>query len=141
MLQGPTAVSGSGGFPRAFGSVVLLRPLSRDARTEVFLALRAEGADRLCVVTFLGASLVSSPKVVDALRAQATWLVGRVHGNLVQIYDVGQSGEQLFFVSEYVEGADLGALLGRTGPLSVGMAAHIALEVGEALGFARAQEE
>jgi serine/threonine protein kinase len=105
------------------------------------LALRAEGADRLCVVTFLGASLVSSPRVVDALRAQATWLVGRVHGNLVQIYDVGQSGEQLFFVSEYVEGADLGTLLGRTGPLSVGMAVHTALEVGEALAFVRAQEE
>jgi serine/threonine protein kinase len=92
-------------------------------------------------VTFLAPTLVSSPRVVDALRAQATWLVGRVHGNLVQIYDVGQSGEQLFFVAEYVEGADLAALLARTGPLSVGMAAHIALEVGEALAFARAQEE
>jgi serine/threonine protein kinase len=105
------------------------------------LALRAEGADRLCVVTFLGSSVISSPRVVDALRAQATWLVGRVHGNLVQIYDVGQSGEQLFFVSEYVEGADLAALLGRTGALGVGMAAHIALEVAEALSFLRAQEE
>ena len=105
------------------------------------MALRAEGADRLCVVTFLGASLVSSPHVVDTLRAQATWLVGRVHGNLVQIYDVGQSGEQLFFVSEYVEGADLGAVLARTGALSIGMAVHTALEVGEALSFVRAQEE
>jgi serine/threonine protein kinase len=141
MLQGPTARSGSGGLPRVFGSVVLLRSLSRDPRTEVFLALRAEGADRLCVVNFLGTSVTSSPRVIDALRAQATWLVSRVHGNLVQIYDVGQSGEQLFFVSEYVEGADLSALLGRTGPLGVGMATHIALEVGEALAFARGQEE
>ncbi len=105
------------------------------------MALRAEGADRLCVVTFLGSSLVSSGRVVDALRAQATWLVGRVHGNLVQIYDVGQSGEQLFFVSEYVEGADVAALLGRAGALSVGMALHLALEFGEALSFVRGQEE
>jgi serine/threonine protein kinase len=120
---------------------VLLKPLSRDPRTEVFLALRPEGADRLCVVTFLSPSLVSSARVVDALRAQATWLVGRVHGNLVQIYDVGQSGEQLFFVSEYVEGADLGALLTRAGVLAPGVAAFAALEVGEALTFVRAQEE
>jgi serine/threonine protein kinase len=134
-------VSGAGAFPRVFGTVVLLKPLSRDARTEVFLALRPEGADRLCVVTFLAPSLVSSAKVVEALRAQATWLVGRVHGNLVQIYDVGQSGEQLFFVSEYVEGADLGALLARTGVLAPGIAAFAALEVGEALTFVRAQEE
>jgi serine/threonine-protein kinase len=120
---------------------VLLKPLSRDPRTEVFLALRTEGADRLCVVTFLGSSLISSPRVVDALRAQATWLVGRVHGNLVQVYDVGQSGEQLFFVNEYVEGPDLSALLGRAGRLSPSVAAFAALEIGEALAFVRAQEE
>ena len=141
MLQGPTAVTGTGGFPRPFGTVVLLKPLSRDPRTEVFLALRTEGAERLCVVTFLGASLISSARVVDALRAQATWLVGRVHGNLVQIYDVGQSGEQLFFVSEYVEGADLAALLTRAGRLAPSVATFAALEIGEALAFVRAQEE
>ena len=134
-------MSGAGAFPRVFGTVVLLKPLSRDQRTEVFLALRPEGADRLCVVTFLAPSLVASPRVVDALRAQATWLVGRVHGNLVQIYDVGQSGEQLFFVSEYVEGADLAALLPRAGVLAPGVAAFAALEIGEALAFVRAQEE
>jgi serine/threonine protein kinase len=141
MLQGPTAVSGGGGFPRVFGSVVLLKPISRDSRTEVFLALRPEGADRLCVVTFLSPMLVSTQRVVDALRAQATWLVGRVHGNLVQIYDVGQSGEQLFFVSEYVEGADLAALLARAGVLTPGVATFAALEMGEALAFVRSQEE
>jgi serine/threonine protein kinase len=141
MLQGPTAATGAGGFPRAFGNVVLLKPLSRDPRTEVFLAHRHEGADRLCVVTFLGASLVANVRSVEALRAQANWLVGRMHGNLVQIYDVGQSGDQLFFVSEYVEGTDLGALLSRAGVLRAGVATFAALETGEALAFLRAQEE
>jgi serine/threonine protein kinase len=107
----------------------------------VFLALRQEGADRLCVVTLLAPALLASPVVIDALRAQATWLVDRVHGNLVQIYDVGQSGEQLFFVSEYVEGADLGALLDRAGPLEAGVAAFTALEVGEAIAFVRGHEQ
>jgi serine/threonine protein kinase len=141
MLQEPTGTEGSGSFPRVFGSVALLKPLARDARTEVFLALRQEGADRLCVVTLLAPALLASPVVIDALRAQATWLVDRVHGNLVQIYDVGQSGEQLFFVSEYVEGADLGALLDRAGPLEPGVAAFTALEVGEAIAFVRGHEE
>ena len=63
-------MSGAGAFPRVFGTVVLLKPLSRDARTEVFLALRLEGADRLCVVTFLSPSLVSSAKVVEALKPE-----------------------------------------------------------------------
>jgi serine/threonine protein kinase len=141
MLQGPTATTGAGGFPRAFGSVVLLKPLSRDPRTEVFLAQRHEGADRLCVVTFLGSSLVANSKAIEALRSQANWLVGRMHGNLVQIYDVGQSGDQLFFVSEYVEGTDLGALLARAGVLRAGVATFAALELGEAFAFLRAQEE
>ncbi|HEY0715257.1 MAG TPA: hypothetical protein VGF45_21430, partial [Polyangia bacterium] len=141
MLQGPTVATGAAGFPRVFGNVVLLKPLSRDPRTEVFLAQRNEGADRLCVVTFLGASLVANPKAIEALRAQANWLVGRMHGNLVQIYDVGQSGDQLFFVNEYVEGVDLGAMLARAGVLPPGVATFAALEAGEALTFLRAQEE
>jgi serine/threonine protein kinase/Flp pilus assembly protein TadD len=141
MLQGPTVATGAAGFPRVFGNVVLLKPLSRDPRTEVFLAQRNEGADRLCVVTFLGASLVANPKAIEALRAQANWLVGRMHGNLVQIYDVGQSGDQLFFVNEYVEGVDLGATLARAGVLPPGVATFAALEAGEALTFLRAQEE
>ena len=134
-------MSGSGGFPRVFGTVVLLKPLAKDARTEVFLALRPEGAERLCVVTFLGRSLVSSPAVVDALKQQATWLVGRVHGSLVQIYDVGQSGDQLFFVSEYVEGGDVGELLPRVGVLSPGVVTFAGLELCEAFAFVRANEE
>jgi serine/threonine protein kinase len=93
------------------------------------------------VVTFLGASLVANARAVEALRVQANWLVGRMHGNLVQIYDVGQSGDQLFFVSEYVEGTDLGALLARAGTLKPGVATFSALEIGEALAFLRAQEE
>jgi serine/threonine-protein kinase len=104
------------------------------------LALRAEGADRLCVLTILGAPLLSSPVVIDALRSQANWLVGRVHGNLVQIYDVGQSGEEVFLVSEYVEGADLGTLLARGGAAPAGIAAFTALELGEALAFLRVHE-
>ncbi|HEY0709419.1 MAG TPA: serine/threonine-protein kinase, partial [Polyangia bacterium] len=93
------------------------------------------------MVTFLGASLVANPKAIEALRAQANWLVGRMHGNLVQIYDVGQSGDQLFFVNEYVEGVDLGAMLARAGVLPPGVATFAALETGEALTFLRAQEE
>src|SRR3954453_10009718 len=78
MLHEPTATGSSGEFPRAFGALALLKQLARDERPEVFLALRPEGADRLCVVTLLGSVLTAESHVVDAMRAQATWLVGRV---------------------------------------------------------------
>jgi serine/threonine protein kinase/predicted negative regulator of RcsB-dependent stress response len=140
MLQKPTATGSSGEFPRAFGALALLKQLAHDERTEVFLALRPEGADRLCVVTLLGSVLTAESRVVDAMRAQATWLVGRVHGNLVQIYDVGQVGSELFFVSEYVEGFDLGQLLAQGGALPPGPASVAALELGDAITFVRSHE-
>jgi serine/threonine protein kinase len=140
MLQKPTATGSSGEFPRAFGALALLKQLARDERTEVFLALRPEGADRLCVVTLLGSVLTAESRVIDAMRAQATWLVGRVHGNLVQIYDVGQVGSELFFVSEYVEGFDLGQLLAQGGALPPGPASVAALELGDAITFVRSHE-
>jgi serine/threonine protein kinase len=141
MLQKPTVAFALGELPRAFGSLTLLKLLGREARGEVFLAMRAEGADRLCVVTLLAPSLTANRAVRDGLRAQANWLVGRVHGNLVQIYDVGHAGDQVFLVSEFVEGADLGATLTRAGPFDPGLAVFAALEIGEALVFVRAHEE
>ena len=65
MLQKPTAPGASGDFPRAFGALALLKQLARDERGEVFLALRPEGADRLCVVTLLA---IGSYTVVYLLR-------------------------------------------------------------------------
>ncbi len=147
MLQPPTAVLGLaprlGEFPRPFGSLVLLKALSRDDRAEVYVALRPDGVDRLCVVSVLGPALTASPLVIDALRMQAAWLVGRVHGNLVQIYDVGESGGRLYFVSELVEGIDLGGLLAARQPkgLPAAVAVYMGLELVDALAYLRNTEE
>src|SRR5256885_849596 len=141
MPQAPTAVLGKsakGDFPRPFGILALLKPLARDARGEIYVALRPEGVDRLCVVNLLAPSLVDRPGVMDVLRAQAGWLVARVHGNLVQTYDVGHGAERLFLLPEHAAGGGsprgdvyaVGALLwqmltGRT--LATGSAAsHLA---------------
>src|SRR5947207_10600389 len=99
MPQAPTAVLGrsaSPEFPRAFGILSLLKPLARGPRGEIFVALRPEGVDRLCVVNLLATALLERPGVVDGLRGQASWLVARVHGNLIQTYDVGHGGGRLF---------------------------------------------
>src|SRR3954447_19737055 len=114
MPQAPTAVLGKaakGDFPRAFGILALLKPLAKNARSESFVALRPEGVDRLCVVNMLASTLVERPGTMEVLRAQAGWLVARVHGNLVQTYDVGHVADRLFLLTEYVEGRDLATLL------------------------------
>src|SRR6185436_18577978 len=148
MPQAPTAVLGRttrAEFPRAFGILSLLKPLARHARSEIFVALRPEGVDRLCVVHMLAPELVDRPGVSDGLRAQASWLVVRVHGNLVQTYDVGHGGGRLFLLNEYVEGRDVGVLLAEAGRRSVVVpipaAVFVALEVSAAIGFIRSTEE
>ncbi len=149
MRQAPTTSAPElAEFPRLFGSVALLKPMARTARNETYLALRKEGIDRLCVVTLLAPEMVSSESVVDGLRAQATWLVTRIHGNLVQVYDVGQTEEEksprLFVVSEYVEGLELGSLLEARradgAKMPVGPALYVALAIGEAFEFLRTHE-
>jgi serine/threonine protein kinase len=148
MPQAPTAVLGKSAkaeFPRAFGILALLKRLSSGARGDIYVALRPEGVDRLCVVNLLAPTLVNRPGILDVLRAQAGWLVARVHGNLVQTYDVGHVAERLFLLNEYVEGRDLASLLTevskRRGGLSIEAAAYVAVEVSAAVGFIRSTEE
>jgi serine/threonine protein kinase len=122
-----------------------LKPLARHPRGEIYVALRPEGVDRLCVVSMLAPDLVERPGVTEGLRAQAGWLVARVHGNLVQTYDVGHGAGRLFLLNEYVEGRDLAALLAESASssmvLPVSAAVFVALEVSAAIGFIRSTEE
>jgi serine/threonine protein kinase len=129
-------------YPRAFGSLALLKPLARSGADEVYLAWRPDASEGTCVVTLLAEEVAASPQIASRLRSEAGWLVTRVHGNLVQVYDVGQVEERLFYVSEYVEGLDLGALLDVAGTpgLPIGPAIYAALEIGEALDFIRQHE-
>src|SRR5262249_42090388 len=130
-------------LPRVFGDLALIKALGRNERGEVYIALRREGVDRVCVVDLLPKALSSAPGLTNGLQAQAGWLVARVHGNLVQIYDIGQADDRIFFVSEFVEGTDLATLVTRAAPqgLSAEIAVYVALEIAAAFRFIRSTEE
>lgn len=173
MPQGPTGLRAKAAeaerlFPIPFGNVELVRQISSDRRGEVYVAARSEGPDRLCVVNILGDALTGRPGMRDELRAEAAWLVSRVHGNIVQVYDVGSTEagtetgrgtkpeswvgplpqaddrDRLFFVCELVEGRDLAAFLKRAEGAAVRippeLAVHIAMEVAFAMEFVRSNE-
>ena len=171
MPQGPTGAlsrspDGERSFPIPFGNVELVRQLSTDRRGDVYIAARLEGPDRLCVVNVLGEALTRRPGMRDELRAEAAWLVSRVHGNLVQVYDVGSTEhaggparrpeswvgplpespdhDRLFFTCELVEGRDLATFLKRAEGSAVRvapeLAVHIAMEIAFALEFIRSNE-
>src|SRR5580765_675067 len=97
-------------LPRAFGSFALLKAIGQGQRGHVFAALRPVEIERFCALKILKEGTVKRPDFVSALRSEATRVVRRIHGNLVQIYDIGLVDQRLFFVSELVEGVDLASL-------------------------------
>ncbi|MDB4981985.1 MAG: hypothetical protein JWM82_2737, partial [Myxococcales bacterium] len=132
--QGP-----QGSLPRAFGNFTLLQFLGRGARGEVFAALRPVEIERFCALKVLTAQTTRRPDFVTGLRNEATRLVRRIHGNLVQLYDVGLVDQRLFFVSELVDGIDLAALQAalarRRQAFPVDVAVFVAMEIAAALSY------
>jgi serine/threonine protein kinase/tetratricopeptide (TPR) repeat protein len=130
-----------GALPRAFGNFTLLKAIARGERGEVFGALRPVEVERFCALKILSEETARRPDFVGALRNEATRVVRRIHGNLVQIYDVGLVDQRLFFVSELVEGVDLATLhaelLKRRQPFPVDVAVFVAMEVAAALSYLR----
>src|SRR5262245_57648288 len=73
-------------------------------------------------------------------------LVARLtHPNIAQVLELGESGQELFIVMEFVPGIDLGGLLSalakRNERLSTPVAALIAFDVLNALDYAHSQNE
>ena len=58
------------------------------------------------------------------------------HPNIAQIYDFGESAGVLYLAMEFVEGEALSAMIERLGPLVVGRAANVTMQVADALGAA-----
>jgi serine/threonine protein kinase/tetratricopeptide (TPR) repeat protein len=128
-------------LPRSFGNFTLLKSIASGARGEVYAALRPIEIERFCALKILNEETVKRPDFVSSLRNEATRVVRRIHGNLVQIYDVGLVDQRLFFVSELVEGTDLGSLVAelsrRKQPFPVDAAVFIAMEIAAALSYLR----
>jgi serine/threonine protein kinase/tetratricopeptide (TPR) repeat protein len=128
-------------LPRAFGNFTLLKAIARGKRGEVFGALRPVEIERFCALKILSEETAKRADFVGALRNEATRVVRRIHGNLVQIYDIGLCDQRLFFVTELVEGVDLATLQTelrkRRQPFPVDVAVFVAMEVAAALSYLR----
>jgi serine/threonine protein kinase/tetratricopeptide (TPR) repeat protein len=135
----------AGVLPRAFGNFTLLKSIASGARGEVFAALRPVEIERFCALKVLDEETLKRPDFVSGLRNEATRVVRRIHGNLVQVYDIGLVDRRLFFVSELVEGVDLATLLAELArlrqPFPVDVAAFVAMEVAAALSYLRRLSE
>ncbi len=131
--------------PEKFGRYVLLDRIGLGGMAEVFRAVMpgAQGFRRTFVVKRIIGERARSPYFVEMFVREARISAILNHPNIVQVFDFGEVNGTYFLAMEYVRGRDVSALARRLRerqhPCPIGVAAFIAHEVAEALGYAHAQ--
>src|SRR5688572_25149898 len=113
----PTHVGFRGSVPpndpprRRFGKYRILARLGEGGMAQVHLALMRGplGFNKLLVVKSMREGL-SDPIYLRSFMHEARLAAQLNHANIVQTYEVGEHGGQLFIAMEYVEGQSLRAV-------------------------------
>jgi serine/threonine protein kinase len=127
------------------GRYTVLKPLAASGLTEVLLA-RADGMGGFAhhvVIKAIHTTKGTDPKFISAFVDEARLAASLHHQHIVQVHDVGQSGDTYFFAMEYVHGANLRSLLTKVasakGAVPFDQVITIALGVAAGLHYAHQQ--
>jgi tRNA A-37 threonylcarbamoyl transferase component Bud32 len=112
----------------------ILEELGRGGMGVVYKA-RHTRLDRLVAIKILPAEVSDEPAFAERFAREARALAKLNHPHIVSIYDFGQSGEQSYFIMEYVEGANLRQRM-RAGRLQPQEALQIIARICDALEYA-----
>jgi serine/threonine-protein kinase len=107
----PGAPSPSGA--QQIGRFTILRQLGSGGMAEVYLA-RATGEagfEKQVALKVMHAQLAKQEEIREHFLDEAKLASRLTHPNIVQIIDLGRSGEDYFIAMEYIDGADLDRLL------------------------------
>ncbi len=133
--------------PQTLGRYRIVRRLGAGGMAEVFLARSsgAEGIDKLLVVKRVLPTFVRNAKFRTMFIDEAKVAMRLNHPNIVQVYTFEQVREEFFLAMEYVDGLDLGRLVGavrrakRRLPYSI--AAYIVAEAAKGLDYAHNRKD
>ena len=123
------------------GQYRLLHWLGGGGMGEVYLAEHA--LLRLCcAVKLIRPEQAGDAATLDRFEREARKTAQLTHPNTVRIFDYGKHHDGTFYYAmEYLEGPDLGTLVGRHGPLPPGRAVYLLRQVCGALAEAHQHEE
>jgi serine/threonine-protein kinase len=91
---------------------------------------------RIVAIKVLHPQYAHDPDFLARFQAEARAAANLVHPNVVDVFDVGQDGDQHFIVMEYVQGRDLKSLIRTQAPLPIPRAVDLAIQVCAAVGYA-----
>ena len=101
--------------PIRFGRYELLRRIGAGGMGEVFLARLPGlgGADKLCVVKKILPHLLDDRGFVARFVDEGKVVIHLSHGNIAQVFEMGDVDGEYFMAMEYVEGKTLAKVAGR----------------------------
>ncbi len=129
-------------LPARFGKFELLERIGSGGMAEVYRARLPgiAGFEKTVVVKRLHPRFAANQGFVQMFIDEAKLAAQVQHKNVVQVFELGQEGSELYIAMEYVAGVDLKRLLwlSRKGQrrLPVWLAVHVVSEVLEALAYA-----
>lgn len=126
------------GTPSTIGGYKILRELGRGAMGSVYLA-RQNSLNREVALKTIQPQYVANPAFIARFTREAYAAAQLSHHNVVQIYDLGQDGEQQFFSMEFIRGCSLDELIKREGKLDERVAVGYVLQAARGLQFAHNQ--
>ena len=94
--------------------------------------------DRTVALKALPRAMAQDPERLRRFEAEAKAASSLNHPHILVVHDFGEAEGSLFIVTEFVEGETLRARLDR-GPIPIGEAVGIAVQVAEALAAAHAR--
>ena len=122
------------------GGYRIVRRLSEGGMAEIFLAARASlgGFEKPVALKVFRRELIDVARgTVQMFLKEARLCANLNHPNIVQIFDVGEEGGELYLAMEYIEGLDLRAIKKRAvKPPPLGILAAVGIQVAAALEYA-----
>jgi len=92
--------------------------------------------NRLVAVKILREQYANDKEFIDRFHREAQAAASLSHPNVVNVYDVGQTGKAPFIVMEYVEGKNLSEIIQENGRLAPELVVRISLQICSALAHA-----
>ena len=120
----------------------VLDRLASGGMAEVFLAESAsiEGFKKRVAIKRVLPHLSEKTRFISMFLDEARLSAHLSHSNCVQVFDIGVGDSAYFIVMEYVDGADLKAIVEhlaeRRKPFPVELAVHVAIQICQGLAYA-----
>jgi serine/threonine-protein kinase len=117
----------------------ILSKIGQGAMAVVFKAKQLS-LDRIVAIKVLPKRLSDNPEFVERFYREGRAAARLNHANIVQAYDVGESGGYHYFVMEYIDGKTVYDMIGEDKPMPEAEALRIILQAAQALEHAHQQD-